>query len=233
MRDTLLDSLNQAWTTFSAKVVYLGPRLLAALLLFAGGWVIAVLLRGLVRRALRMWGFDARCERSGMAQLLRRGEIRRAPSEVLAALLYGAVLLSAAVFSLNALELPLLDRLIAEFFLYLPKVAVALVVLAAGYLLANFTARAALLLAVNEELPSPRLISAVVRFLVVVLACAMALEQLDIARNTVTIAFAIAFGALMLALALAFGLGGRDLAKELLARGMGESTKGSGDRGQV
>jgi small-conductance mechanosensitive channel len=91
-------------------------------------------------------------------------------------------------------------------------------ILALGFLLANFLSRAALLLAVNEELPVPRLVAGTVRLLVNVLAFAMAMEQLGIARNTVTVAFAIAFGALMLGLALAFGLGGKDLARELLAK---------------
>ncbi len=234
MRETLLDSLSHAWATFQAKLLYLFPRLLAALLLFAAGWVVAIIVRTICRRVLRLWKFDARCERSGMALILRRGELHHPPSDLLAGLAYWVVLVSAAVFSLNALELPLLDRLIAEFFLYLPRVAAALVVLTAGYLLANFTARAALLLAVNEELPSPRLISSGVRFLVLVLACAMALEQLGIAQNTVTLAFGIAFGALMLALALAFGLGGQALAQELLARSLKDSSlHGPGDRGQL
>jgi len=114
--------------------------------------------------------------------------------------------------------MPILDRMVEAFFLYLPKLFVAVGILALGFLLANFLSRAALLLAVNEGLPVPRLVAGTVRLLVNVLAFAMAMEQLGIARNTVTVAFAIAFGALMLGLALAFGLGGKDLARELLAK---------------
>ena len=114
--------------------------------------------------------------------------------------------------------MPVLDRMVAEFFLYLPRAFVAVAVLALGFLVANFLSRTALLLAVNEELPAPRLLAGTVRLLVNLLAFAMAMEQLGIARNTVTVAFAIAFGALMLGLALAFGLAGKDFAKELLAR---------------
>jgi len=108
--------------------------------------------------------------------------------------------------------------MVEAFFLYLPKIFVAAAILAMGFLLANFLSRAALLVSVNEELPAPRLVAGTVRLLVNILAFAMAMEQLGIAQNTVTVAFAIAFGALMLGLALAFGLGGRSLAQELLAR---------------
>jgi len=114
--------------------------------------------------------------------------------------------------------MPLLDRMIEAFFLYLPRVFAAGIILAAGVLLANFLARAALLLAVNEDLPAPRLLSGTLRLLLNALAAAMALEQLGVARATVTVAFGILFGALMLALALAFGLGARDLARDFLAK---------------
>jgi hypothetical protein len=106
---------------------------------------------------------------------------------------------------------------VMEFFLYLPKIVVAGAILVLGFLLAGFLSRAALLVAVNEELPCPRLLAGGARLFVHVLAVAMALEQLGIASDTVTLAFAITFGALMLALALAFGLGGRDFAAQFLA----------------
>ena len=137
-------------------------------------------------------------------------------------LAFWATVLSASIFSLSALDMPLLDRMVEAFFLYLPKVAVAGVILALGFLLANFLARAALLLAVNEDLPSPRLLSGSTRLLVKLLASVMALEQLGVARTTVALAFAITFGAVMLALALAFGLGGQELAREFLARRLSE-----------
>jgi len=114
--------------------------------------------------------------------------------------------------------MPLLDRMVEAFFLYLPRVFVAGIILAAGLTLANFLARAALLLAVNEDLPAPRLLAGALRLLVNLLALAMAMEQLGVARSIVTVAFAILFGALMLALALAFGLGGKEFARDFLAR---------------
>lgn len=218
MKEAILESLARIWGSFSGKMLHLFPRILAAVLVFVLGWVVAVLVRAGFQRGLRLARFDERCERSGMTLLLRRAEVRWTPTEVVGKLIHWAILLSAAIFSLSALEMPVLDRMVEAFFLYLPKTVVAFAILALGFLIANFLSRAALLLAVNEELPAPRVVGGTVRLLVNGLAFAMAMEQLGIARNTVTVAFAIAFGALMLGLALAFGLGGKDLARDFLAR---------------
>ncbi|MBI5014992.1 MAG: hypothetical protein HZB55_05810 [Deltaproteobacteria bacterium] len=91
-------------------------------------------------------------------------------------------------------------------------------ILLVGFLLGNFLSRAVLLAAVNANLPSPRVSSNVVKILIGILAFAMAMEQLQIASSIVTAAFAISFGAVMLGLALAFGLGGRGVARQVLER---------------
>ena len=218
MTNALFDNLARVWSGFHDKALHLFPRLMAALVIFGVGWILALIFRAAFKRGARLIALDTRCEHSGFSLLLRRAEIGWKPTEALGKCGYWILLVSAAIFSLSALEMPILDRMVEAFFLYLPKLFVAVGILALGFLLANFLSRAALLLAVNEDLPVPRLVAGTVRLLVNVLAFAMAMEQLGIARNTVTVAFAIAFGALMLALALAFGLGGRDLARALLAR---------------
>jgi uncharacterized membrane protein (DUF4010 family) len=110
----------------------------------------------------------------------------------------------------------LFQRLIEEFFLYLPRLFAALLILLFGFLLGNFFLRAALLAAVNAGISSPRVIGGTVKFLILILALAMALEQLQIARSIVTAAFAIAFGAVRLGVAIAFGLGGREVVRQVL-----------------
>ena len=114
-----------------------------------------------------------------------------------------------------------MDRLISELLLYLPRMLAALAILLGGFLLGNFLARAALLAAVNAGVPSPRLISLVVKLLISILSFAMALEQLQIAKSIVLAAFIITFGAVMLCLAIAFGVGGQEVAKRALERHLG------------
>ena len=101
----------------------------------------------------------------------------------------------------------------------------AILILFVGILAANFLSRTALLTAVNAGYRSPRLWSGMVRFVIWILTISMALEQVGLARQTVVAAFSIVFGAVMLALAIAFGLGGRDLARQALERYVGDREK--------
>jgi hypothetical protein len=107
---------------------------------------------------------------------------------------------------------------VQEFFRFVPRFLVALLVLALGFLIGNFVWRATLLASVNAGVPGARLLSGSLRLLVIAVAVVMALEQLRLATTVVLTAFAISFGALMLGLAIAFGLGGRDAARALLER---------------
>jgi uncharacterized membrane protein YdjX (TVP38/TMEM64 family) len=92
------------------------------------------------------------------------------------------------------------------------------VILLAGYFLSNFTSQAVLIAAVNAGLPPARLIASTARWGILLLAGAMALEQLGIAQHIVVVGFGITWGGVVLAAAIAFGLGGKDLAKEFLER---------------
>jgi small-conductance mechanosensitive channel len=119
------------------------------------------------------------------------------------------------------LRIPELQEQIAHLFQLLPQIVVAILILFVGILAANFLSRAALLTAVNAGYRSPRLWSGLVSFIIWILTISMALEQIGLARQTVVAAFSIVFGAVMLALAIAFGLGGRDLARQTLDRYVG------------
>ena len=220
MINAILDSLGKVWHTFLGKLFFFTPRLMAALVVVAVGLILGLLIRTIVARVLRLGGFDTWVERMGFRSLLRRAGWSSSPGSCLSTTLFWVILASTAMLSLTTFELPLLDRMATEFFLFLPRLGAALMILGFGFLLAGFLARAALLAAVNAELAVPRLASAIVRFLVIVLSSAMALEQVGVATAIVISAFAITFGGLMLGLALAFGLGGRQAARDLLNRGI-------------
>lgn len=218
MMNEMLESLARVWNLFREKIVFFFPRLLAALVVMALGWLAATIIKGLLMRFLKAIRFDIHCERTGFALLLHKGEIPWPPGETMGRCAFWLVLVSAAIFSLSALEMAVLDQMVSAFFLYLPNLVVAAVILVLGFILANFMSRAALLAAINREQPSARFIAQAVRILIGLLAATMAMEQLGIARGTVMATFAIAFGGLVLGLALAFGLGGRHLAREFLER---------------
>jgi hypothetical protein len=214
-------------SVFEAALRFL-PGLLAALLLVAMGLVVAWLLRAIAKRVLVLAKFDRFCDSWGASQILGRADLRTTPSAFAGAFLFWIVLLSFVMAGLWALEIGVINQLIAEFFLYLPRLFAALLILLAGFLLGNFLSRAALLAAVNAQVPSPRGISLVVKLLIAILSFAMALEQLQIAKGIVLAAFIITFGAVMLGLAIAFGVGGKDAARRLLDRQLKDTEESPG-----
>lgn len=222
MQTSFWQTVLGALDAFFVGIVRFLPGLLAALLILVVGLLIGWLVKVIARRALAVARFDRFCESSGVSQILARAEIRAEPSRLVAAVLFWLVFLSFMMAGLSALDVDVINRLISEFFLYLPRIVAAVAILLVGFVLANFLSRAALLAAVNAGVPSPRAIGMVVRFLITILAFAMALEQLEIAKSIVIAAFVIAFGAVMLGLALAFGLGGRDVARRVLERQLKE-----------
>jgi hypothetical protein len=114
------------------------------------------------------------------------------------------------------LETEVSDNLLVQFLVYLPNLIVAGFILVLGAIASRFLGRAVLLAAVNAQMRAASLAAGTVRFLVMSLATVAALEHLGIGRTTVLVAFGAVFGGVVLALAMAFGLGGRDLARELL-----------------
>jgi hypothetical protein len=109
-----------------------------------------------------------------------------------------------------------LEEYTARFFLFLPRLFAALAILFFGLLAAGFFSRAALLAAVNANFRPSRLLSVSIRVFISIFTLSMAFEVLGVAERTILIAFGTAFGAVMFGLAIAFGLGGQDLAREFL-----------------
>jgi hypothetical protein len=147
--------------------------------------------------------------------MLRAAELPTA-EVLIAKILFWIVLLGFTVSAIDTLQFGPFQGLMQEFFRFVPRFLVALLVLSLGLLVSNFLWRATLLASVNAGLPGARLLSGVLRMLVIAVGVVMALEQVGLATAVVLTAFAISFGALMLGLAIAFGLGGRDAAKTLL-----------------
>lgn len=217
MADMIASELSQAWEEFARAFAHLLPRLLAILIIALLGWLIAYLLRTALRSFLRLVKFDRLSEKAGAAQLLNTVALP-SPSELLCQLVFWLAWIGILLAGVGFLGIPGLQQHIAGFFLFLPKFFVALFIVFLGMLASGFFARAALLAAVNAELPSPQILSHAVRVIIVVLTVSMAFEELGLAQKTILIAFSIVFGALMLGLAIAFGMGGRHLARRFLEK---------------
>lgn len=214
-----------AFDAFVDTVLRFLPNFLAALLVLTLGLLVALALRFLVRRVLILTRFDRLCEHWGLTEALAKADIQKPPSTLAAITVFWLLFLSFAMVGLSALELKVVEELVASFFLYIPRLFSAILLLLAGFFLANFLSRAVLLAAVNAGIPFPRLTAWVVKLLITILAFAMALEQLQIAGNIVLAAFIITFGSVMLGLGLALGLGGKEVVRQLLERQLQETEK--------
>lgn len=193
------------------------PRFLEMLVIVIVGWIIAFLLKVLFRSLLKIARFDKLSEHTGTTQLLR-GAALPSLSELISRVVFWVAWAGFILLGINVLGVVGIEQHVAGFFGFLPRLFAALVILFFGTVAASFFSRAVLLSAVNADLPSPRLISWAVRTMIVLFVVSMAFEELGIAPRTVIVAFALIFGSLMLGLALAFGLGGKDLARKYLER---------------
>src|SRR4030065_2303400 len=129
---------------------------------------------------------------------------------------YWVVVAFATVAGLGALNLQPINQFAQSLLAYIPRMFTAAVVVVVGYLLSNFISQGVLIASVNAGLPPARLIAAMSRWGVQLFAVAMALEQLGIAQNVVVVGVALAFGGIVVAAGLAFGLGAKDSAKGCL-----------------
>jgi hypothetical protein len=194
------------------------PNLLAMLVLLAIGILAAVAIRFSVGFLLRWLAFDRFSERTGIRTVLQTGGIRAAPSRVLALTLAWLVLAVFVLLAVAALDLAAAVNLVNEAFAYLPNLLVAGALLLLGSLVAGFVRRSVLIAAVNAGVPSARLLAGGAQAGLLVLFAAMALEHLGLGRQVILTSFTILFGGVVFALALAFGLAGRDIARETLDR---------------
>jgi len=186
------------------------PRLVALILILLLTVALAMLLRLAVRRFLRGLNFDRAVANWGFPQLAEWSP-QRSPTLLVARAAFWSILLLGALLGVNVLDPGATSMMVARVFAYVPNLFAAVLVLVIGTMAARFLARNVLISAVNLRIQSARLLSLGVKWLIMLVAGAMALQHLGIGGQIVTVAFAILFGGIVLALALAVGLGSKDM----------------------
>lgn len=218
MTTTWTETLLEPVTLLGRQLLGILPNLLATTILFLAGLTLAWAAGQTFERFLRAIGVDRACDRLGLSASLLRGGIKADPSHLIGRTVYWLILLFASMASLEALHLEPIQQLTHATLAYIPHLLIAATIGIAGYLISNFVAQAVLIAAVNAGIPPARLIATGARWTVQLLSVAMALEQLGIAQHIVAVGFGITWGGVVLAAALAFGLGGKDLARAFLER---------------
>ncbi len=217
--------LRQATGKIADHMANFLPGLVVALLLMLVALVVAVLVRLLLARALRGLDFDRHADRWGITGLLGRPSTAT-PSQTVAQATFWVILILGLLVSLTALDASMPSRLALVVFEYLPHLIAAFLILVVGNIAARFLAHSVLIGAVNMHLHSARLLSLAVRWLVLLVAVAMALDHLGIGRSILLLAFGIFFGGVVLAAALAVGLGAKDAVRRAFERQTQEPPRG-------
>src|ERR1700676_4368835 len=217
MREMIVSELTQALHDLARGFAHYLPRLIVMLILAFMGWVIAYLVKVILRSILQFMKFDKLSESARASQLPNKGA-RPAATEMLSRFVFWVTWLGFILLGVSVLGILGLQEQIARFFLFLPRLFVAMFILFFGLLAASFFSRAALLAGVNANVPSPRVLSLAVRSIIIVFVLSIVFEELGLAEQTMLVAFGIVFGALMFGLAIAFGIGGRGLARRFLEK---------------
>jgi hypothetical protein len=224
MREIIVTELTQALQELARNFAHYLPRLIVMLIIAFIGWVIAYLLKVLVRGILRLTKFSKLSENAGATQLLNKAALPSS-TELLSRFVFWIAWVGFILLGVSVLGIVGLQEYISRFFLFLPRLFAALVILFFGLLAASFFSRAALLAAVNANFRSSRLLSISVRIIISIFALSMVFEVLGVGEETMLIAFGTAFGAVMLGFAIAFGIGGKDLAREFLEKKVASGKK--------
>ena len=215
MRDMIVNELTQAVQELARGFAHFLPRLIEMLVFALVGWVVAFILKFTLRAILRLARFDKLSESSGVTHLLTQAALPSS-TELLCRFVFWIAWLGFFLVGLSVMGIVGLQDHIFSLFLFLPRLFVALLIVFFGLLAASFVSRATLLAAVNANLPSPRFLSLSIRIMIIIFVLSMVFEELGVAERTMELTFGIAFGALMLGLAIAFGWGGRRLAQRFL-----------------
>jgi hypothetical protein len=212
--DLILDSLQSSWFQIAAYL----PRVLTAIVLLILGWLIARTVQRVVVRLLRLARLEAAAEQTGVDDFLVRGGVRFTVVTLIGEILYWGLLLIFAIAVFNLIGLTMSQESVARLTSYVPNVMAALVVLIFGSLGARLIRGLVVAYLGNVGVKGSDRIGVLVQAALVAFVVLLALEQLRIDVKLLASAFQLAFGGICLALAIAFGLGGRTWAESILER---------------
>jgi hypothetical protein len=210
--EAITTSIAQALSLFLAAI----PRIIGFLIIIAIGWFIATLIAKAVAALLRSVRFNDMAHRSGFADFVANTGVETDSSGFVADIAKWFVRLMTLVVGFDALGLPAVSDVLRLLLLWLPNLAVAVAVLVLGGLAANWLAGLVRGATAKADLGNPDFLASMVRVAVWSFAIVIAVNQIGIARDLVNILFMAIVGALALALGLAFGIGGRDTAADIL-----------------
>jgi hypothetical protein len=212
--DLLLDTTRE----FLHQVAALLPRLALALAIVVAGWLFAKAIRYAVEKALRAVNFNVLTERAGTDHFLQQGGLRGDTTTLFGLFAYWLVIFAALVIAFNGLGLTYITDLLQRVVLFAPKVLVAMLMVVFGSYFARFVGGAVTTYCLEAKIPDAELLGKIAQYLIMTFVIMIALSQVEVGGDIVQRTFLVILAGIVLALALAFGLGGKEWAAALLER---------------
>src|SRR5919199_5625997 len=204
----MFQPLQDALSTFLAYI----PQLVGAIVILIVGYIIAKILQAIVTRVLRGIGFENWMERGGVKQFFDRARTDHTPSSILGLLVFWFVFIIAITMAADALGIRQISGFLNQLIAFIPSIIVAILILFLATLLANFESR------IVRGATGSGILATITQYVIIIYAAFAAITQLGIAVELTAPTFLILLGAVALAAAIAFGIGGREVARDIVEK---------------
>ncbi|MEP7196577.1 MAG: hypothetical protein ABI851_08655 [Saprospiraceae bacterium] len=194
------------------------PSIIHALIILIAGWLIARIIQWIILRLSHSMGIDRLAQKSGVHRFLEKRGVKNGFSGILSKLFFWATMLLVMVSFFNSLGLVIVSDLLNQLILFIPNVLIASILIIIGFYLAEFVSSLVVSSLEENNFENPDLIGKMVFYSIAFFTLAIALTQIGIGETIITNIVSIFFGSLGLALAIAFGLGGKEWAQEIIKR---------------
>jgi hypothetical protein len=213
-----IDMLMETTREFLHQTAAFLPKLLLALLVVAVGWLIAKAIRFAVERALRAVNFNVLTERAGTDNFLKQAGMSGDTTTLFGLLAFWLVILATLIIAFGGMGLTYIPDLLGRAVLFAPKLLIAMLIVVFGSYCARVVGNAVQNYCLDAQIPDADVLGGLVRYAIMLFVVMIALSQVEVGGDIVQRTFLVILAGLMLAIALAFGLGGREWAASLLQR---------------
>jgi hypothetical protein len=212
MMNELTEVFIQSFNTFIQQLASFLPSLIGALLILIVGWIVAKIFRSISIKFLKLIKFNVVTEKAKVDQFLADGGVKKSAIEIIGSLFYWLIMLIVLLTAFNSLGLSAASDLFNQVFLFIPNIIVAILVLILGLFVANLISQVVVTYLKNIEIDNAEAMGKLTNYAIIVFVVSLSLTQLNIGKELISNFLLIVFGALCLALALAFGIGGKEWA---------------------
>jgi hypothetical protein len=212
--DIFIQSINEFFIKLSAFL----PQIIGAIIILIIGWLIAKIIKSTSIKLLKVIRLNVVTEKAGIDKFLQDGGMKKSSIEIIGSLFYWLIMLIVLLAALNSLGLSVASELFNKIVLFIPNIIVAIIVLVLGLFFAKFVAEVLITYIKNVGIGHAETIGKITQYAIIIFVVSLALTQLSIGKEIILTAFQIFFGAVCLALALAFGLGGKEWASRIIEK---------------